>query len=152
MIRNCQFFENKHKIMLCSGAQLYVSSKMKSCVRRLLCGKVNGQFLADRPGGHLFFHSAGWPDWADFRLLGHNLCTLDIFMKIREIPKYLWLLFPLVKDLHKFCRKMCWAKFGRFFHKLIWSLWSQVTAASRAHYLVCKRIFVTLNVCKSGAK
>jgi hypothetical protein len=57
---------------------------------------------------------AGWPDWANFRLLGDCLLWV-VFVKIAEIAQLIGQLFYTVKVVHYFLQKVVWATFWATF-------------------------------------
>jgi hypothetical protein len=55
----------------------------------------NAKFFAEKcRKSHKIVIITSTPDWANFRLLGECLCTLDSFFRYRYIPKFVGLLFP----------------------------------------------------------
>jgi hypothetical protein len=69
---------------------------------------------------------SGWPDWANFRLMGW-LFTSGSFFNYRSSPTFWAALFPRYKWCIFFDKKWIWLHFGTFFHKLIWSPWPPAT-------------------------
>jgi hypothetical protein len=65
----------------------------------------------------------GWPDWANFRLMGGCLLWV-VFFKIAEVAHTYVLHFSkCISYIFIFAKKRDGLHFGRLFHKLIWSPW-----------------------------
>jgi hypothetical protein len=65
----------------------------------------------------------GWPDWANFRLLGDCLLWIG-FLKVTEAAELFGLLITKVKFMFKSWQKTGWATFWAIsFHQHIWSPW-----------------------------
>jgi hypothetical protein len=59
----------------------------------------------------------GWPDWANFRLMGNSFIWA-VFRKMTEVARKIGLLFSSEKVVYLFWQKHA---FWAIFHKLIWS-------------------------------
>jgi hypothetical protein len=64
----------------------------------------------------------GWPDWANFRLLG-NCLLWAVILKIIEVGQNLSHFFPQEQLYINFDKRSAGLDFGWFFHKIIWSTW-----------------------------
>jgi hypothetical protein len=75
--------------------------------------------------------SPGWPDWANFSLLGCCFFGRFFFKKIMKYPKILGFFFSMEKLSTTCDRNGLGWHFGLLFHKLVWPPCSSQTISTR---------------------
>jgi hypothetical protein len=83
----------------------------------------------------ILMSETGWPDWAILSPSGDSLlwaivCFGPHFEKFKSSSKFLGNFFHDNSYVLILTKKWVWLHFGRFFHTLIRSLWSENTATS----------------------